>query len=185
MTIEEWRATRVAGYEVSNIGRVRSLDRTIVMSNGRTRNVKGRILKPGKVKSGHVLVVLGKSASSRFIHRLVLEAFVGVRPDGMVCCHNNGDPADNRLENLRWDTWSSNSRDAVAHGVHHEIKKTHCPQGHPYSGDNLRERVRPNGRINRLCRSCLRKNGREAARKRRAARLVTHEHSVVDISEVI
>jgi hypothetical protein len=35
----------------------------------------------------------------------------------MECCHNNGDPADNRLENLRWDTHITNYRDAVRHGT--------------------------------------------------------------------
>lgn len=51
------------------------------------------------------------------VHRLVLEAFVGPCPPGMECCHNNGNPADNRLENLRWDTRSANCLDAVQHGT--------------------------------------------------------------------
>ncbi len=50
------------------------------------------------------------------VHHLVLEAFVGPRPEGMVCCHQNDDPADNRLENLRWDTPASNNQDAIRNG---------------------------------------------------------------------
>jgi hypothetical protein len=55
--------------------------------------------------------------SNRRIHRLILEAFVGPCPDGMECCHCNGVPTDNRLENLRWDTHKANGQDAAAHGT--------------------------------------------------------------------
>ncbi len=49
------------------------------------------------------------------IHHLVLEAFVGPRPDGMEACHNNGDRFDNRPSNLRWGTRSSNRIDSYNH----------------------------------------------------------------------
>lgn len=173
MTEEEWRLTQNPGYEVSSLGRVRSLDRTIIMGNGRTRRVKGKLLKPGTTAGGHQLVVIGRELGSRFIHRLVLEAFVGLRPVGMVCCHNNGDPADNRIENLRWDTYSSNSRDAVEHGSCWMSNRTHCPRGHPYSGDNLRVRRRKDGRVNRLCRECGRFRGRINAANSRARKKAT------------
>jgi hypothetical protein len=52
-----------------------------------------------------------------YVHHLVLLAFVGPRPDGLICCHGNGDPTDNRPENLRWDTHSANSKDAIKHGT--------------------------------------------------------------------
>ncbi len=52
------------------------------------------------------------------IHRLLLETYVGPCPDGMEGCHNNGVRNDNRLDNLRWDTHSSNMQDAVRHGTH-------------------------------------------------------------------
>jgi len=52
------------------------------------------------------------------VHRLVLEAFIGPAPKGTICCHNDGDPTNNRLENLRWDTHSSNTRDAIRHGTY-------------------------------------------------------------------
>ena len=41
------------------------------------------------------------NAKMEKVHRLVLEAFVGPNPPGLECCHNNGDPSDNRVENLR------------------------------------------------------------------------------------
>jgi hypothetical protein len=50
------------------------------------------------------------------VHVLVLEAFVGPRPPGMVCCHGDGDPTNNALSNLRWDTPQANHADRVKHG---------------------------------------------------------------------
>jgi hypothetical protein len=52
-----------------------------------------------------------------YVHRLVLEAFVGPCPDGMEGCHGDGDTANNRLGNLRWDTPKSNRADASRHGT--------------------------------------------------------------------
>lgn len=52
-----------------------------------------------------------------FVHQLVLLAFIGPRPEGMECCHNNGDHTDNRLSNLRWDTHDSNMKDREKHGT--------------------------------------------------------------------
>ena len=75
---------------------------------------------------------------TRLVHRLVLEAFVGPRPEGMVARHLNGDPGDNRLENLAWGTQSENNYDKVRHGTHHNANKTHCPSGHEYRGDNIK-----------------------------------------------
>jgi len=80
-----------------------------------------RRLKPAtqRNRAGHKYVSfrLNGRLASRFVHRLVLEAFVGSAPEGMECCHNNGDPSDNRLENLRWDTRLANRADAITHGT--------------------------------------------------------------------
>ncbi len=51
------------------------------------------------------------------ISELVLEAFVGSRPPGMVACHINGNASDDRLANLRWDTPERNERDKRQHGT--------------------------------------------------------------------
>jgi len=67
---------------------------------------------------------------TKFVHRLVLEAFVGPCPPGMVACHRNDDASDNRLENLRWDTHKGNAADAVRNGryrigpAHHAVRAT-------------------------------------------------------------
>lgn len=107
-------------YEVSDFGRVRSLDRVRPMrlKSGQmgSRRHKGVLLKPGTVKSGHQLVVL--DGRSRLVHALVLTAFVGPRPPGHESLHNDGVASNNRLTNLRWGTRSENVLDAVRHGTY-------------------------------------------------------------------
>lgn len=55
--------------------------------------------------------------SCRRIHRLLLLAFVGPKPDGLVTRHLNGNPLDNRLENLCYGTYAENRADAKSHGT--------------------------------------------------------------------
>jgi hypothetical protein len=105
-------------YEVSDQGRVRSLDRRLSNVKG-TPFMRGRILKPNTTRHRYpsvVLCALGVRTHKR-IHRLVISAFVGPPPPGMECCHNDGDPSNNTLGNLRWGTHSDNMRDACAHGT--------------------------------------------------------------------
>jgi hypothetical protein len=117
--LEQWRpVVGHPGYEVSDLGRVRSLDR-IVEAKGATggpRRYKGQMLNPGPSNFGHLSVVLGRH-KTRMVHTLVLEAFVGPRPKGMDGCHGPGGTQDNRLENLRWDTRSNNILDGVRAGT--------------------------------------------------------------------
>jgi hypothetical protein len=58
-----------------------------------------------------------KKRTRKLVHVLVLESFVGPRPDGMQACHNDGNPANPRLSNLRWDTPKANQADRVKHGT--------------------------------------------------------------------
>lgn len=60
----------------------------------------------------------GEGLKARFVHRLVLLAFVGPPPEGHECCHGNHDRADNRIENLRWGTRQENIGDQVKRGTH-------------------------------------------------------------------
>ena len=95
-----------------------------VTSTGKVWNNKyKRWLKPIKQSNGRLTVDLGHR-KMQYIHRLVLEVFVGPCPEGKECCHGNGDCQDNRLENLRWATRSENIRDAVKHGTHPLVKLT-------------------------------------------------------------
>jgi hypothetical protein len=126
-------------YEVSNMGRVRSIDREWVQkSKHGTEYIytkKGKLLKPGKMKSGHVSVAIGRG-HSRLVHSLVMEAFVGERPKGKEVLHNNGVADDNRLENLRYGTRSENILDAVKHGTWmSEARLKHCKNLRNYRKD--------------------------------------------------
>lgn len=77
-----------------------------------------RRLRPCEQSSGHVHVTLRRDGKShhRQIHRLVLEAFKGPCPDGMEGCHEDGNPRNNEVGNLRWGTHKSNGEDMVRHG---------------------------------------------------------------------
>jgi hypothetical protein len=120
MNQEIWKPVvgHEGAYEVSNLGQVRSLDR-LVPHRRKTgtfmRKRKGQMLRPGRKACGHVSVAVGKG-NSVSVHVLVLEAFVGPRPDGQEACHQNDVPDDNRLENLSWGTRSKNLLDAVRNG---------------------------------------------------------------------
>lgn len=121
--IEEWRS--VVGYEglyeVSNLGRVRSLDRLCKSNKRSDQWMKGRILKPkiNRHRQSRCTVALGKEGkvSYPYISRLVLTAFVGPAPSGHDAAHWDGDPTNNRLDNLRWATDSENMMDKKRHGT--------------------------------------------------------------------
>ena len=107
-------------YQVSNMGRIKSLSRTIHSANQNgpfDYQTKERLLSPGKHdKCGHLSVVLHSPRKSWMVHQLVMQAFVGERPPGKVICHNNGDASDNKLENLRYDTQTENVLDVLHAG---------------------------------------------------------------------
>lgn len=107
-------------YEVSDKGRVRSLPRRVKHYKAKGGAVlKGRIIRlvsDGSMRQQVGLCVNGRPKQHR-VHRLVLEAFVGMCPTGMECCHHDGNPANNKLANLRWDTHKANVADAQRHGT--------------------------------------------------------------------
>nr|WP_232111245.1 HNH endonuclease signature motif containing protein [Nocardia wallacei] len=96
---------------------------------------------------------LGTVRKLRTAHSLVAEAFIGPRPEGLQVCHNDGDPTNNMLANLRYDTPSENQTDIVRHGKHFHANKTHCPSGHAYAEHAYSIPSRPNARY---CRACQR-----------------------------
>lgn len=115
---ETWKS--IPGYEtryqVSDLGRVRSID----FWDGR-RQVTGRILRPGTMRSGHASVALGRG-NSRLVHALVLLAFVGPYPPGLEVLHGNSQPADNRLTNLAYGTRSANLKMDYALGTRAPVR---------------------------------------------------------------
>ena len=168
-TPEQWRP--VVGYEgfyeVSDHGRVRSLDRMVTrQATGVRLFRRGMMLRGTPNGSGHLKVDLRRDGerSSRFVHRLVLEAFVGPCPDGSQCCHWNDVPDDNRLSNLRWDTPSQNLYDCVRNGKHSMARKVRCIRGHEFTPENTYRYV--DGR--RGCRECKKIRKARAAASRRS-----------------
>lgn len=119
------------GYEVSNRGNVRSIDRIITQKTRwggwSDRHMTGVMLAQHISKDpmcyGRKSVAvapkgLGKKfQKTRLVHQLVLEAFVGPRPQGMECRHKSGDAGDNNLENLEYGTPLENSGDKYRHGT--------------------------------------------------------------------
>lgn len=121
---EEWRD--IAGhdgiYQVSSLGSVRSLDRTVLVNSTKGTHeklFKGRVLKP-LYANGYAQVCLYSSdgaSSRRYVSHLVAETFLGPRPDGAQVCHNDGVRSNNRLKNLRYGTPKENTADKIAHGT--------------------------------------------------------------------
>jgi hypothetical protein len=114
--MEIWKPIRFCtGYEVSNLGRVRSLDRVVIHKDGHKQKRRGLILK--LVPAGTYLVVtLKRGAQNSTVHCLVADAFIGRRPRGKQVAHNDGNPHNNRADNLRYVTVKENQEDMVAHG---------------------------------------------------------------------
>lgn len=124
----EWRdIPNYPGYRVSSDGRIQS------------KRFPDRDLRQTSMRFGHKRVTLFNESGRRlaFVHTLMLEAFVGPRPEwAHLVRHLNDISADNRLENLAYGTHADNSADAVRNGVHNNTRKTHCAKGHPFSEEN-------------------------------------------------
>jgi len=102
-------------------------------------HISGRRLAASPNAQGYPVVGLTDAAGKQRqhkVHSLVLGAFVGPRPKGLITRHINGNPADNRLTNLEWATSSVNNTDTVEHGRNVNAAKTHCKYGHAFTDDN-------------------------------------------------
>lgn len=124
--VEIWKA--IPGfegfYEVSDLGRVRSLDRYVDLigrwGKPERRRYKGRIRRPCRSTTNNYLMVLlcvNSVKTPRTIHSLVLEAFVGPCPPGQEARHRNCQDHDNRLSNLLYGTRKQNREDSRREGT--------------------------------------------------------------------
>ena len=96
-------------YQVSNLGRVKSMAR-VVACNGGYRIAKEKLLKAGKNNWGYMQVILSMDGKSKhwLVHRLVWEAFNGTIPHGLQVNHVDEDKTNNKLENLNLMTPTQN-----------------------------------------------------------------------------
>lgn len=116
MELEVWKD--VPGYErhyqVSSHGRVRSLNRHVRRRGTTTRFAKGRILRQfrNRTEGGYHTVNLRRDGKmeTRYVHRLVCEAFHGPCPDGMEASHADDVRQHNYPHNLSWQTHKENIR---------------------------------------------------------------------------
>lgn len=121
---EEWRPIPETDgeYEASTEGRIRSVSGTVrVFPRGvrwTTKPFRGRVLKLTTTQYGYQQVMLSVSGIKKkhWVHWLVLQTFVGPRPEGMECRHLNGQRSDNHLSNLAWGTKQENMEDQRRHG---------------------------------------------------------------------
>lgn len=134
-------------YQVSNKGRVKSMDR-YADNNGTLQFRPERILKQNIQKAGRnkrCAVALSKNAKIKMVrvHRLVAKAFIPNPENKPFIDHIDTDSTNNNVENLRWVTAKENSNNPITLQHHSEAKK-----GHPYWGPSLpkEERMR-NGEI--------------------------------------
>lgn len=136
-------------YEVSHLGNVRKV-------------ATGYIMQPSVTNRGYISYKLSKDGTNfgYFGHRMVALAFLP-QPEGKTQVnHKDCNKLNNFVGNLEWCTAKENIEHAAANGHqyhpkgadHVNVQKTHCPNGHEYSGDNLR--VETTG--NRKCRKCAR-----------------------------
>ena len=108
MVVEEiWKPiTNILGYEVSNLGRIKSLDKIIITKHNRSVFKKERILKPHLNSNGYERTFIG--GQRLFVHRLVAQAFIP-NPNNYNCVnHKDFNPLNNCVDNLEWCTHKQN-----------------------------------------------------------------------------
>lgn len=111
-------------YQISNLGNVKSLARTIIRKNGEKQTFQERILKPCRNNKGYYLVSLDGKLYT--IHRLVAENFM----ENLVVNHKNGIKTDNRIENLELISQKDNCIKAWKQGLCENIRKNAYNQKH-------------------------------------------------------
>lgn len=137
MRKEEWRPVRgyKGIYEVSNLGRVKSLNRKIRNSRWKTLTCrKGKMLTQHADGYGHLHVGLSKNGKTktRRVHNLVAEAFLGPKPRGHVVRHGPRGKTVNSVDNLSYGTRSEDSFDQYRDGTFTSAKPVRCSNGQIY-----------------------------------------------------
>lgn len=120
--LEEWRFIigHEGQYQVSNKGRIRSIDREFIRSNGRVMKLKSKIMKLNITSEGYVGITLhlkGKNKSYR-VHRLVAQAFISNKENKETVNHKDCNKQNNKVSNLEWNSVLENVRHARANNLY-------------------------------------------------------------------
>lgn len=113
-------------YQVSNLGRVKSLERVVLRGNGRTLKVRERILKSAIQGTGYERIYLHDEGVKRgfYAHRLVAQAFLYRKDGADEVNHKDGNKLNNESSNLEWVTGDENIDHAFKEGLHPKPRKT-------------------------------------------------------------
>ena len=106
-------------YEVSDLGRVRSLTRRVNGRYGNLREIKGKVLALSFRGQDYPGVNLSRSKDKKYrlVHHLLATAFLGPRPKDQVVRHIDGNPKNCKLSNLAYGTYAENEADKEIHGT--------------------------------------------------------------------
>jgi hypothetical protein len=106
-------------YEVSDLGRIKSVARVIERADGKPNPIPEKILKPITKGKRYPMANLYDAAGMKthLWHRIVTLAFLGPCPEGCQVAHNDGNPFNNKLSNLRYATVLENNHDKFRHGT--------------------------------------------------------------------
>lgn len=106
-------------FDISNFGRIKSVNRTIIRSDGRSMVIKERIRKVQKNNSGYEVVILKlKRKELHFtVHRLVAMSFLKNENNYPEVNHKDGNKLNNHFDNLEWATKSLNNLHAYRSGL--------------------------------------------------------------------
>jgi len=113
-------------YQISNLGRVKSLEKFRRSAKNSYRIHPEKILKQ-RICNTYFQVALSKNTKKKYyyIHTLLLETFIKKRPKNYFCRHLDGNPLNNNLNNLKWGTRSENAQDSIKHNTFARGEK-HC-----------------------------------------------------------
>jgi hypothetical protein len=111
-------------YQVSNLGRVKTVAREVKNTAKSFRKLEEKIHTPCDNGNGYKYVTLSMSRvrSNYYIHRIVAEVFLCNCFELLEVNHIDGNKANNRVDNLEWCTRSENAKHAHKSGLNHVLK---------------------------------------------------------------